>query len=161
MIKLLKLRVSIRVVRCSTLDVTGTQATSATDHSRRYSILRMPKMTETSRSTPQLSTTNTMKPQTPRISFPIAVYSHRGGSLESRPTGGFYVENTLPAFLNSARIGVDLLELDVQLTADGRWGHPTAACWGVGNKFRPNTHQHVTPRLILSTPNVAQGGSVP
>lgn len=120
MIKLLKLRRSFRVVRCSTLDVTGPQDTSVTDLYRHYSAFSMSRGSESSRSNPQLGTANVIKPQTPRISFPIAVYSHRGGSLEPRPTGGFYVENTLPAFLNSARIGVDLLELDVQLTADGR-----------------------------------------
>ena len=54
------------------------------------------------------------RPQTPRIRFPIAVYSHRGGPLEG------FEENTLPAFRNSARLGVDLLELDVQMTRDGQ-----------------------------------------
>lgn len=54
------------------------------------------------------------RPQTPLIRFPIAVYSHRGGPLEG------FEENTLPAFRNSARLGVDLLELDVQMTHDGQ-----------------------------------------
>ncbi|KAL6763056.1 PLC-like phosphodiesterase, partial [Haematococcus lacustris] len=40
--------------------------------------------------------------------------AHRGGCLET----GSFIENTMPAFRNSARLGVDLLELDVQLTRD-------------------------------------------
>ncbi|GIL78159.1 hypothetical protein Vretifemale_7590, partial [Volvox reticuliferus] len=57
--------------------------------------------------------------QTARITFPIFVYSHRGGNLERSATGQLFIENTLPAFRNSAAVGVDLLELDVQLTRDG------------------------------------------
>ncbi|KAG2444981.1 hypothetical protein HYH02_008851 [Chlamydomonas schloesseri] len=73
--------------------------------------------------------------QTPRIDFPLLVYSHRGGDRELEPRepqgpgpgpGGCgpppplrYVENTLPAFRNSVAVGADLLELDVQLSADG------------------------------------------
>ncbi|GAX83797.1 hypothetical protein CEUSTIGMA_g11222.t1 [Chlamydomonas eustigma] len=53
-------------------------------------------------------------PQTPRICFPIAVYSHRGGPMEG------FVENSMQAFRNSAKLKVDLLELDVQLTKDGK-----------------------------------------
>lgn len=63
---------------------------------------------------------DTSRPQTPRISFPVAVYSQRGGFLETRPDKMLFVENTLPAFMNAARMGVDLLELDVQLTKDGK-----------------------------------------
>lgn len=40
------------------------------------------------------------------------VFAHRGG-------GGLYPENTLGAFEYSARMGVDVLELDVHSTADG------------------------------------------
>jgi len=40
------------------------------------------------------------------------VFAHRGG-------GGLIPENTLEAFLYSARMGVDVLELDVHATADG------------------------------------------
>ncbi|GLC46429.1 Lysophospholipase D gdpd1 [Pleodorina starrii] len=61
-----------------------------------------------------------LPPQTPPITFPLFVYSHRGGDLERDVSGKRFVENTLSAFRNSAAIGVDLLELDVQLTRDGR-----------------------------------------
>jgi glycerophosphoryl diester phosphodiesterase len=40
------------------------------------------------------------------------VFAHRGG-------GGLIPENTLPAFVHSARIGADALELDVHATEDG------------------------------------------
>lgn len=40
------------------------------------------------------------------------VFAHRGG-------GGLYPENTLGAFEYSAKMGVDVLELDVHSTADG------------------------------------------
>lgn len=40
------------------------------------------------------------------------VFAHRGG-------GGLYPENTLEAFEYSAKMGVDVLELDVHSTADG------------------------------------------
>jgi glycerophosphoryl diester phosphodiesterase len=40
------------------------------------------------------------------------VFAHRGG-------GGLIPENTLEAFVYSARMGVDVLELDVHATADG------------------------------------------
>lgn len=59
-------------------------------------------------------------PQTPAITFPIAVYAHRGGGLERRPNGRYFNENTLPAFANAVLLGADLLETDVQLTADGK-----------------------------------------
>jgi glycerophosphoryl diester phosphodiesterase len=41
------------------------------------------------------------------------VFAHRGG-------GGLFPENTLEAFKYSASLGVDVLELDVHSTADGR-----------------------------------------
>ena len=40
------------------------------------------------------------------------VFAHRGG-------GGLYPENTLIAFEDSAKLGVDFLELDVHATSDG------------------------------------------
>ena len=40
------------------------------------------------------------------------VFAHRGG-------GGLIPENTLEAFIYSARMGVDVLELDIHSTADG------------------------------------------
>ena len=40
------------------------------------------------------------------------VFAHRGG-------GGLYPENTLIAFADSAKLGVDFLELDVHSTSDG------------------------------------------
>jgi glycerophosphoryl diester phosphodiesterase len=45
------------------------------------------------------------------ISFPLWIYSHRGGSIS-------YIENTLSAFRHSASLKVDVLELDVQETKD-------------------------------------------
>ena len=42
----------------------------------------------------------------------ILVFAHRGG-------GGLFPENTLGAFEYSAKMGVDVLELDVHATADG------------------------------------------
>ena len=42
----------------------------------------------------------------------IEIYAHRGG-------GGYFVENTLPAFRNAIRLGCDGAELDVHLSADG------------------------------------------
>lgn len=47
-----------------------------------------------------------------RENAPVLVFAHRGG-------GGLYPENTLGAFEYSARMGVDVLELDVHSTADG------------------------------------------
>jgi glycerophosphoryl diester phosphodiesterase len=41
------------------------------------------------------------------------VFAHRGG-------GGLYPENTLEAFQYSAQMGVDVLELDIHSTADGK-----------------------------------------
>ena len=38
--------------------------------------------------------------------------AHRGG-------GGIFPENTMPAFVGAARLGVDAVELDAHLTADG------------------------------------------
>jgi len=43
---------------------------------------------------------------------PVMVFAHRGG-------GGLIPENTLEAFQYSARMGVDVLELDIRNTADG------------------------------------------
>ncbi|MEJ7847721.1 MAG: glycerophosphodiester phosphodiesterase family protein [Pyrinomonadaceae bacterium] len=43
---------------------------------------------------------------------PFLVFAHRGG-------GGLIPENTLEAFVYSAKMGVDVLELDVRSTADG------------------------------------------
>ncbi|MCU0238425.1 MAG: glycerophosphodiester phosphodiesterase [Pyrinomonadaceae bacterium] len=43
----------------------------------------------------------------------VLVFAHRGG-------GGLYPENTLEAFKFSADLGVDVLELDVHLTTDGK-----------------------------------------
>ncbi|HLM59204.1 MAG TPA: glycerophosphodiester phosphodiesterase, partial [Pyrinomonadaceae bacterium] len=42
----------------------------------------------------------------------VLVFAHRGG-------GGLIPENTLDAFLYSARMGADVLELDIHSTADG------------------------------------------
>ncbi len=48
------------------------------------------------------------------LPFRHKLMSHRGGSRE-------YVENTMPAFRYSANVlSVDLLELDVQMTKDGK-----------------------------------------
>lgn len=47
-----------------------------------------------------------------RENAPVLVFAHRGG-------GGLYPENTLEAFEYSARMGVDVLELDLHATADG------------------------------------------
>lgn len=46
------------------------------------------------------------------MSRPIRVAAHRGGAL-------LWPENSLGAFRNALGLGVDLLELDVHLTADG------------------------------------------
>ena len=43
---------------------------------------------------------------------PFLVFAHRGG-------GGLFPENTLEAFRYSARMGADVLELDVHATSDG------------------------------------------
>ena len=47
-----------------------------------------------------------------REKSPVLVFAHRGG-------GGLIPENTLEAFVYSAQMGVDALELDVHATADG------------------------------------------
>lgn len=44
---------------------------------------------------------------------PILVFAHRGG-------GGLYPENTLEAFRHSAEKKVDVLELDIHATSDGK-----------------------------------------
>lgn len=46
-----------------------------------------------------------------REDAPLLVFAHRGG--------GLYPENTLGAFEYSAKMGVDVLELDIHSTADG------------------------------------------
>jgi len=43
----------------------------------------------------------------------VEVHGHRG-------CRGLYPENTLPAFLHAARLGVDVQELDIVLSADGQ-----------------------------------------
>ena len=45
------------------------------------------------------------------LPFKHRMMSHRGGGKE-------YIENTFPAFRNSARINVDIMEMDLQLTKD-------------------------------------------
>ncbi|KAJ3313330.1 Lysophospholipase D gdpd1 [Boothiomyces sp. JEL0838] len=47
------------------------------------------------------------------LPFPHTYMSHRGGSRE-------WVENTLPGFRYSASINADILEMDVQMTKDGK-----------------------------------------
>jgi glycerophosphoryl diester phosphodiesterase len=47
-----------------------------------------------------------------RENSPVLVFAHRGG-------GGLIPENTLEAFVYSAQMGVDALELDVHATKDG------------------------------------------
>jgi glycerophosphoryl diester phosphodiesterase len=47
-----------------------------------------------------------------RENSPVLVFAHRGG-------GGLIPENTLEAFVYSARMGVDVLELDIHATKDG------------------------------------------
>ena len=47
-----------------------------------------------------------------REKSPFLVFAHRGG-------GGLFPENTLGAFEYSAKMGADVLELDVHATADG------------------------------------------
>lgn len=47
-----------------------------------------------------------------REKSPFLVFAHRGG-------GGLYPENTLGAFEYSAKMGADVLELDVHATSDG------------------------------------------
>jgi hypothetical protein len=47
------------------------------------------------------------------LPFKFRLMAHRGGSRE-------YVENTIPAFRNAYRLGADILEMDVQMTKDGK-----------------------------------------
>lgn len=47
-----------------------------------------------------------------RENAPVLVFAHRGG-------GGLIPENTLEAFVYSAKMGADVLELDIHGTADG------------------------------------------
>ena len=49
----------------------------------------------------------------PRIRHPIAVIAHRGGT-------SIGPENTLAAFREAVRLGVDFVEIDVRATRDGR-----------------------------------------
>ncbi|HUS23979.1 MAG TPA: glycerophosphodiester phosphodiesterase family protein [Candidatus Binatia bacterium] len=51
-------------------------------------------------------------PAAPQVAATIVVSAHRGGSA-------YAPENTLEAFRNAVRLGVDQLETDTQLTADG------------------------------------------
>lgn len=51
-------------------------------------------------------------PQAPPAAPPLVI-AHRGGPAQ-------LPENTLPAFLQSIRLGVDVLEFDMQLTSDDR-----------------------------------------
>lgn len=62
---------------------------------------------------PQLR--STVMPMFTNLSaFPtVEVHGHRG-------CRGLYPENTLPAFLHAIRLGVDVIELDVVLSADGQ-----------------------------------------
>ncbi|KAI9344013.1 PLC-like phosphodiesterase [Obelidium mucronatum] len=48
-----------------------------------------------------------------KLRFSSEIMSHRGGSLES-------IENTLAGFRKSANLGVDLLEMDIYMTKDGK-----------------------------------------
>ena len=52
-----------------------------------------------------------IRSETPAARFDLQ--AHRGGL-------GLTVENTISAFANALRLGVSTLELDVQITADGR-----------------------------------------
>ncbi len=51
------------------------------------------------------------RPDQPALAHPPLLFAHRGGS-------DLWPENTLLAFENAANLGVDVLELDVHLTAD-------------------------------------------
>ena len=51
------------------------------------------------------------RPDRPALADPPLLFAHRGGA-------GLWPENTLFAFENAAKLGVDVLELDVHLTAD-------------------------------------------
>ena len=44
-----------------------------------------------------------------KLVFPVALMAHRGGSSE-------WIENTLPAFRSAAKLDVDILEMDCQMT---------------------------------------------
>ncbi len=58
-------------------------------------------------------TVMTTGPASAEPARPFDLQAHRGGL-------GIVVENTLPAFANALELGVSTLELDVQITADGR-----------------------------------------
>ncbi len=51
------------------------------------------------------------RPEQPALANPPLLFAHRGGA-------GLWPENTLLAFEHAAQLGVDVLELDVHLTAD-------------------------------------------
>ncbi len=51
------------------------------------------------------------RPEQPALANPPLLFAHRGGA-------GLRPENTLIAFENAVQLGVDILELDVHLTAD-------------------------------------------
>ncbi|HID33559.1 MAG TPA: glycerophosphodiester phosphodiesterase [Anaerolineae bacterium] len=51
------------------------------------------------------------RPEQPALADPPLLFAHRGGA-------GLWPENTLLAFEHAAQLGVDVLELDVHLTAD-------------------------------------------
>ncbi len=51
------------------------------------------------------------RPEQPALADPPLLFAHRGGA-------GLWPENTLLAFQHAAQLGVDVLELDVHLTAD-------------------------------------------
>ncbi|KAH8041939.1 hypothetical protein HPB51_019680 [Rhipicephalus microplus] len=48
-----------------------------------------------------------------QLKFPCRHISHRGGSAEN-------LENTISAFRHALKVGTELIELDVQLTKDGK-----------------------------------------
>ncbi len=52
------------------------------------------------------------RPDHPALAHPPLLFAHRGGAA-------LWPENTLFAFQHAAELGVDVLELDVHLTADG------------------------------------------
>lgn len=57
--------------------------------------------------------------------FPVVIHQNHSGKLSSVKTAshrggaGEFIENTMAAFNNSVNLGIDLLEIDVQETADG------------------------------------------
>ena len=61
----------------------------------------------------QTGTSAQARPIFEREGSRFLVFAHRGG-------GGLYPENTLGAFADSAKLGADVLELDVRATSDGK-----------------------------------------